>query len=100
MNKPYIICAAIHFDDGKEHNYQPSGIKTGYVVCGRRHHNCFITVSLIRNEDFKKSEYGKVTQGFLTSDNLFVERKRAGIIAYNSGQITKETDCLFSEDLY
>jgi hypothetical protein len=35
-NKEYILSAAVHFDDGKIYEHQPSNIKTGFVVCGRR----------------------------------------------------------------
>ena len=38
--------------------------------------------------------------GFLTSDDKFVDRKEAGKIAFESGQIKVPNDCLFSEDLY
>lgn len=39
LKEEYIICSAIHFDDSKEHVHQPVNIKSGYVVCGRRHHS-------------------------------------------------------------
>ena len=45
--KEYIICSAIHFDDGEEYVHQPKNIKTGLVVCGMRHCNVFTTISLI-----------------------------------------------------
>lgn len=41
----YIICSAIHFDDGKEYVHQPKNIKSGFVVTGRRHHNCYNVLS-------------------------------------------------------
>ena len=98
--REYVTCAANWFNDGKVYLHQPTNIKEGFVVCGHRHHNVFMTVSLIRGDDFKVSDYGKVTQGFLTSYDRFVDRKEAGKIAFQEKQITKETDCLFSEDLY
>lgn len=94
--KEYILCSAIHFDDGKEHIHEPSNIQTGFVVCGRRHHNCFYTASLMGE---KVKQFKKV-QGFLTNTNRFVNREEAGEIAFKSGQIKEETDCLFSEDLW
>ena len=100
MNKEYIICAAIWINNETQYVHQPNNISSGYVVCGQRHHNCFMTVSIIRGEDIKKSDYGHVIQGFLTSDNRFLNRKEAGELAFNAGQIETETDCLFSEDLY
>lgn len=45
--KEYILCASIHFDDGKVHEHQPKNIKTGFVVCGRRHHNYYNTLQSI-----------------------------------------------------
>ena len=35
-----ILCAAIWYNDGKKHVHQPINIETGFVICGRRHHNC------------------------------------------------------------
>jgi hypothetical protein len=37
MEKEYILCAAIWFDDGKEYRLQPKNITTGLVLCGWRH---------------------------------------------------------------
>jgi hypothetical protein len=39
-------------------------------------------------------------QGFLTNTDRFVDRKEAGQIAFDAGQIKEETKRLFSEDLY
>lgn len=100
---PYIICAAIWFNDGKVYSHQPNNIIEGIVVCGRRHHNCFLTAyELNGKEKIKRlNNLDKVTiQGFVTSDNRFVDRKEGGEIAFKAGQIDELTDCLFSEDLY
>jgi hypothetical protein len=101
--KEYITCAAIWFDDGAEHEFQPINIKTGIVVCGHRHHNCIhLAHALLRTETYKqmKDSFGikKQVQGFLTSFDRFVNREEAGIIAFRENQIPKETNCLFSED--
>jgi hypothetical protein len=53
------------------------------------------------NDEYKKyvsnpSQYS----GFLTSDDIFVDRSNASIIAFKAGQIKKPTEILFSEDLY
>lgn len=32
-----IMCAAIHYDDGKQHTHQPYNIESGLVDCGWRH---------------------------------------------------------------
>jgi hypothetical protein len=45
---PYIICAAIWYDDKiTTHRHQPKNIKSGYVVTGRRHHNCIAIHSIL-----------------------------------------------------
>jgi len=97
----YILCAAIHFHDGNEYPHQPRNIEACFVICGRRHHNCFTTKHILSE--------GRIdnTQGFLTSRDRFVDRKEAGRIAFAAGQIDvplldvdgKEI-ILVSEDLY
>ena len=99
----YIICAAIWFKDGNKYSHQPRNVDSGLVVCGRRHHNCFLTAFELNGG--KKIEglnelNAKAVQGFLTSDDRFVDRKEGGQIAFDAGQIPKLTNCLFSEDLY
>ena len=100
----YIICSAIHFNDGKKHEHQPKNITNGFVVCGRRHHNCYITTWILNGEKSMSEKMteanGRAIQGFLTSKDRFVDRKEGGKIAYEQKQIDRETDCMFSEDLY
>ncbi len=100
MNEERILCAAVWFDDGKKHEHQPVNIETGFVVCGRRHHNCFMTASILRGEDWRASDYGKNVQGFMTSIDRFLNRKDAAEVAFNKGQTLRKDGCLFSEDLY
>ena len=99
----YIICAAIWFKDDNKYSHQPRNIDSGLVVCGRRHHNCFLTAFELnggkRIEGLSEAN-AKAVQGFLTSNDIFVDRKEAGQIAFDAGQISKLTNCLFSEDLY
>jgi hypothetical protein len=97
---PYIICAAIWFQDNKEHEHQPRNIDTGFVVCGRRHHNVFLIVADIKDIPFRDYGYSKNIQGFMTSDDRFVDRKEGGQIAFDAGQTKKLKTTLFSEDLY
>jgi hypothetical protein len=92
----YIICAAIHFDDGLKHAHQPVNIKSGFVLCGRRHHNVFVSYSILAFGTPKNEK----KQGFLTSKDRFVDREEAGSIALSAGQINEPNNCLFSEDLY
>ena len=95
----YVICAAIWFKDGGKYEHQPKNIDTGFVVCGRRHHNCFM-VSYICLADKHSEVKGTAIQGFLSSKDIFLTRKEAGALAYKMKQINEPTHCLFSEDLY
>ena len=99
--KEYILCAAIHFDDGQEHTCQPSNIKTGYVVTGRRHFNVFNTCDrLMGNTSYLKIEK---EQGFITNLDRFVDRVEGREIALAANQvkdIKSLRNKLFSEDLY
>jgi len=90
-----IRCAAIYYNDGKEYPHQPCNINTGYVLCGLRHHNCFAM-----RKDKNDGKRNNTRQGFLTSKDRFVTRKEAAQIALDAGQIPKQIDILFSEDLY
>ena len=101
--KEWIICAAIYWGDDKIRQHQPKNITTGLVVCGRRHHNCFVLLHEIGEIDWTEGytrEGAKVTQGFMTSSDRFVNREEAADIAFKGGQIDKECSVLFSEDLY
>ena len=102
FKKPYILCAAIHYTDGEYHVHQPKNIDAGYVICGRRHHNCLTSNAVITDEIYVNNWENKTIgkQGFLTSDDMFVSRKEAAKIAFESNQISEEVDSLISEDLY
>lgn len=100
---PYIICAAIWYNDGKKRHNLPRNIETGIVVGGWRHGNC---ITMLR-EMFPERDYiinnkdGKTTiQGFLTNKGMFVDRVEAGKIAFEAMQISEPSDYLYSEDLY
>ena len=102
MKGEYILCAAIHYDDDKVHPHQPKNIKQGFVICGRRHHNCFaIMGSLLGIGNYDKN---KIVQGFVTSLDRYVDRKEGLVIAMAAKQIRKQKqtpeDVLISEDLY
>lgn len=94
----YIICAAIWYKDKKKHVHQPNNIDSGFVICGHRHHNCFMTFYILHDPS-RIRRINKI-QGFLTSKNNFVERDKAAIIAFDAGQTVKLCKILFSEDLY
>jgi len=96
--RTYITCSAIWFKDGIKHDHQPFNIETGFVICGHRHHNCFMTAYILNdNEKVKGLEE---IQGFMTSENIFVDRKEGGQIAFKAGQTSELKTRLFSEDLY
>lgn len=98
----YILCASIHFDDGKKYHGQPFNIETGIVLSGWRHSNIFPQIGGLVRERQELGIYEK-EQGFLTSKNRFVNRKEAFCIAVMMGQIphTKNLNQnLYSEDLY
>lgn len=107
LNYEYIICAANHYDDGIEHVHQPKNIKTGFVICGQRHHNCIYTFSLIYkelNEETYKIMNTEI-QGFLTNTNRFVDRLEALEITKHNGRLlhgepVNEKIGLYSENLY
>src|SRR6056297_2099301 len=90
----FILCAAVWVNDGLQHDQQPDNIDVGYVVCGRRHNNCYQTITSLKgdlNKYFKslnlsKEDYRK-HQGFITSTDRFVDRKEAWKIADKNDQI-------------
>lgn len=83
-----ILCSAILYND--------------IVISGRRHSDCYKTLtSLLPN--LKDSELpDRDKQGFLTSKNRFVDRKEGCLIAKNNNQIFHkfDIDILTSEDLF
>ena len=101
----YIACSAIWFDDGKEYVHQPFNIKSGYVIAGLRHHNCFATLSILTNKNQSHLQYEKV-QGFLTSKGRFVNRQEGLVVARSANQVSadfiahKHNAELHSEDIY
>ena len=45
--KEYILSAANYYNDEIKHQHQPNNIEIGFVICGRRHHNCIGTFTQI-----------------------------------------------------
>lgn len=104
MKKEFILCAANYYDDGKQYNNGCKNIKTGFVVCGRRHSNClFIFSKMYSIRKSLKLQYTE-KQGFITNTNRWVDRFEALKIARNANQLItgngNDTIGLFSEDLY
>lgn len=75
-----IKCAAIHRNDG-------------VIIEGKNHAECILS------SPAGTCGSGKSIQGFVTDTGKFVDRKEAGKIAFEAGQIDKLTDFLQSEDL-
>jgi hypothetical protein len=108
MEKEYILCAANHYNDGKKHTFAPKNIEIGFVVCGRRHHNCIEIFAMIVGFPYSESSLEirrSEEQGFLTNTDRFVNRKEAYAIAIEAGQVSGNNvdignDELYSEDLY
>lgn len=98
-NDEYILCAAIHFDDGKQYPHQPKNIETGIVLCGWRHGSIFPQIGGLVRERQELGIHEK-EQGFITSKNRFIDRKEAAILAFTTGQILNPLKTLYSEDLY
>lgn len=106
----YILCAANWYDDGREYPHPPRNIKTGIVVCGRRHHNAMYTAAALVGRRWPSLR--EIEQdGFMTSRDRWVDRKEAFQIAKAAGQINweevartgrrdREGTDLYSEDLY
>ena len=97
----YILCAAIWVNDGQVYPHQPKNIATGMVFAGRRHHNCFPALNkAFPGGSVDPEQRAGRHQGFLTSQDRFVERPEAAQIALSSGQIDRPISGLTSEDLY
>jgi len=89
-NMETIICSAIHIKDDNQHTDQPSNIKSGFVISGRRHNNCYATISALYGDLDKYLaiiEHSDSDQGFITSLNRYVDRKEAFVIADKAKQL-------------
>lgn len=100
MEQIFIVCAAIWYNDGVIRVHLPKNVKSGIVICGLRHCNCFQILSEIFDKE--SLEKSNIIQGFLTSKNTFVDRESAYEIALRAKQIISNTNItsLISEDLY
>lgn len=94
MDDEFILCAAIDYN--------------GIIISGARHGNCNATLKLLVPNIAPESIPDRDKQGFLTSKNMFVDRKEAWKIALDNNQIKyglKASDngdesILISENLY
>lgn len=103
--KEYILCSAVHYNDGKAYGHQPKNITLGLVIAGRRHHNCITTLSSLMGGAYDKRLAGQDSQGFITNRDRFVTRSEAYMIAREASQLLhdmhdKSNPRLISEDVW
>ena len=103
--KEKILCSSIWYKDlplirEGFANQNPINVDRGIVFCGHRHPHCMYSMIAITGKRSVTPEVGEYIQGFLTNKNRFVDRKEAAIIAFDAGQIEKQKQTLYSEDLY
>ena len=111
--KEFILCAAVWYNDGLKHEHQPKNIEVGFVIAGRRHHNCYATAKALAGIDnvirlkienientMTREDYRK-HQGFITSTDRYVDRKEGWEIALKNNQIQfgKEASTIGSESI-
>jgi hypothetical protein len=115
MKKEFILCAAIWVNDKQKHEQQPANIEIGFVICGRRHNNCYQTIKDLKGDvntyfkslDMSEDNY-REHQGFITSLDRYVNRKEGLNIAKANNQIqfglrasgNEDDSILISENLY
>lgn len=105
IDRVYVLCAAIWFKNRKKYELQPENIDSGFVICGRRHCNCYKTALIANKEKLEHllenlETNDRVIEGFLTSDDQFVDRIKGGEIAFRAGQTAYLKSSLLAEDLY
>lgn len=71
--KEFILCAAIDYD--------------GTIVCGHRHGDCYEVLESLAGKIDAEKIPDRNHQGFLTSENRYVGREEAWIIAKANNQI-------------
>lgn len=96
-----IICAAIWYFEGKPTNsyyYDKDRNKLPGLIIPCLNHDFSLLIRLYPEAGPFTDE--NTAQGFLTSKRRFVDRKEGSEIAFDAGQIKKDTGYLYSEDLY
>ena len=85
-----LVSSAINFKL-KNSNYY-------HILCGRRHNEIFKLMSDLHIEYDKET----VEQGFMTSDDKFVDRRIAVYVARAASQVSQDfsANMLFSEDIW
>lgn len=93
----FVMCSAIHYNDGKDYYFQPYNIDKGLVFCGWRH-PCILQQTMYLPDIIKESQI----QGFLTTKNRFLTREEALELVISTGQLVNPIrgGVLTSEDLW
>ena len=94
VSTPYIICAAIWFKDGNKYSHQPRNVDSGLVVCGRRHHNCFLTAfelnDILHTEKLRKELSVDEYFGIIWSGSKkFVHKINSSVFKIKTNHLTK-----------
>jgi len=98
-----VLSAATWYVDFPKPAHGVSNLNTGVVLCGKSHADIIQQhVVLLGKSDYQMGMY---KQGFITTENRFIGRKEAHIMATLNSQITEEGlkrggDSLYSEYLY
>lgn len=71
--KEFILCAAINYND--------------IIVCGHRHGDCYEVLEKLVGKIDPDKLPNRDSQGFLTSENRYISRSEAWVIAKERGQI-------------
>lgn len=108
MKRPFIVCAAIWYkepirniinlfslDANGFYPNQPKNVHQGIVIGGHDHSHCLAIYRILTGSTTKSSDM----QGFITSDNYFVDCEQAAKIAFEAGQTPVLEDVLYSETL-
>lgn len=100
--KEKILCAAIWYKDLPTVMHQPVNIDRGLVISGHRHGSIIQTVYAFGLKTVQNggNAVGDFVQGFLTSENRFIDRKEAHKLFTAQGGRPMLKDKLYSEDLY
>lgn len=70
--------------------------KDGEIFTGKSHADCFRKIINLEKEPSDKVD----DQGFIDSNNTFLTRKEAWMVAYLAGQLKVKPSILLSEDLW
>jgi hypothetical protein len=96
-----ILCAAIHYENLPKPVHSVKNKDKGLTLCGHDHAAIIGLCTVLLNK--KQHELQPYEQGFLTSENRFVDRKEAWEIAVRAKQLMNVKNLnggtLYSEDI-